>query len=55
MERIFGEIENLALRTIRELFVFVISSCDSIRFGRLRVARTRNLADSSRTQAYTLL
>ncbi|KAG5393175.1 hypothetical protein IGI04_023138 [Brassica rapa subsp. trilocularis] len=29
--------------------------CDSIRFSRLRVARTRNLADSSRAQAYTLL
>ncbi|KAG5388800.1 hypothetical protein IGI04_030341 [Brassica rapa subsp. trilocularis] len=28
--------------------------CDSIRFSRLRVARTRNLADSSRAQAYTL-
>ncbi|KAG5397557.1 hypothetical protein IGI04_019371 [Brassica rapa subsp. trilocularis] len=27
--------------------------CDSIRFSRLRVARTRNLADSSRAQAYT--
>ncbi|KAG5384892.1 hypothetical protein IGI04_036362 [Brassica rapa subsp. trilocularis] len=30
------------------------SYCDSIRFSRLRVARTRNLADSSRAQAYTL-
>ncbi|KAG5374146.1 hypothetical protein IGI04_042533, partial [Brassica rapa subsp. trilocularis] len=28
--------------------------CDSIRFSRLRVARTRNIADSSRAQAYTL-
>ncbi|KAG5378435.1 hypothetical protein IGI04_026277 [Brassica rapa subsp. trilocularis] len=28
--------------------------CDSIRFSRFRVARTRNLADSSRAQAYTL-
>ncbi|KAG5374302.1 hypothetical protein IGI04_042381 [Brassica rapa subsp. trilocularis] len=28
--------------------------CDSIRFSRLRVTRTRNLADSSRAQAYTL-
>ncbi|KAG5397888.1 hypothetical protein IGI04_019702 [Brassica rapa subsp. trilocularis] len=30
------------------------SYCDSIRFSRLRVARTRNLADSSQAQAYTL-
>ncbi|KAG5384946.1 hypothetical protein IGI04_036416, partial [Brassica rapa subsp. trilocularis] len=28
--------------------------CDSIRFSRLRFTRTRNLADSSRAQAYTL-
>ncbi|KAG5374517.1 hypothetical protein IGI04_042169, partial [Brassica rapa subsp. trilocularis] len=46
---------NLALRAIRQLSVFVISSCDSIRFSRLRVVRTKNLADSSRAQAYTLL
>ncbi|KAF3529869.1 hypothetical protein DY000_02041176 [Brassica cretica] len=45
---------NLALRAIRQLSGFVISSCDSIRFSRLRVFRTRNLADSSRAQAYTL-
>ncbi|KAF3503504.1 hypothetical protein F2Q69_00043354 [Brassica cretica] len=51
-ETFFGEI--LALRAIRQLSVFVISSCDSIRFSRLRVARTRNLADSSRAQAYIL-
>ncbi|KAG5375516.1 hypothetical protein IGI04_040112, partial [Brassica rapa subsp. trilocularis] len=43
------------LRAEEHFSVFVISSCDSIRFSRLRVARTRNLADSSRAQAYTLL
>ncbi|KAG5393279.1 hypothetical protein IGI04_023242 [Brassica rapa subsp. trilocularis] len=32
-----------------------VKACDSIRFSRLRVARTRNLADSSRAQTYTLL
>ncbi|KAF3516611.1 hypothetical protein DY000_02061218 [Brassica cretica] len=31
---------KLALRAIRQLFVFVISSCDSIRFSRLRISGT---------------
>ena len=46
---------KLALRAIRQLSVIVISSCDSIRFTRLRVARNRNFAESSRAHAYTLL
>ncbi|KAG5415230.1 hypothetical protein IGI04_002797, partial [Brassica rapa subsp. trilocularis] len=47
--------ENLALEQFRQFSVFVFSSCDSIRFSRLKVTGTRNLADSSRAQAYSLL
>ncbi|KAG5414993.1 hypothetical protein IGI04_002560 [Brassica rapa subsp. trilocularis] len=45
-KKLFGE--NLALRAIRQLSLFVISSCDSIRISRLSVVRTRNLAERSR-------